>query len=166
MDLGSIENTLAHNICPLIIWRDPTSVSRSNTNKIKDGNLSRVCSDFVRRPWHHLQSVRDTSVYAKPRNAGRKKLSCNFCYARCKSYISPHYRSTSDEAAAAHPDDSQSVIFGKWAAADKRISREPVVLLRGTSLKIMICLKGVSGWGRHLLSMSNHKHPTHEPAPH
>lgn len=147
MDLGSIENTLAHNICPFIIWRVPTSVSRSNTNKIKDGNLSRVCSGSVRGPWHHLQSVRDTGVYAEPGNAV-SKLRCASCHARCKSYIFP-------------------LEIGFWWGCSCTSGRPLICHLwhvngwrahiMGTSLEIMNCLRRVSGWGRHLLSLRIHK---------
>lgn len=62
MDLGSIENTLAPDLCSFLIWRDSTSVSRSNTNKIKGGNLSSLWGDSMQRPRHRLHSIQNTSI--------------------------------------------------------------------------------------------------------
>lgn len=117
MDLGSIENTLAPNLCPLIIWRDPTSVSRSNTN-----------SDSVHRP----------DIICSPSGTRASKLR----RARCISYIFPLQISFwCCRSCTSFP----SVIFG---TADNGVSWEPVIRWGWTSLKIMICLKWVSRWGR------------------
>lgn len=116
----------------------------------------------VHSPWHHLQSVRDTSVCIKPRNACWSSVEISVVPAVNHKFLPVQF---SFWCSCSRTSEWFLICLLWNMNCWRMLIGGSCHLLRETSLKIMICLKEVSGWGRragrHLQSVSVQAQCTH-----